>query len=107
MADWLILQSGPALGLGNDTFANPPSHLFAPLPLDVDDQYVSDQSCLSHVVVRTLSNSSDVKFCNLENGKFVESSSTFTKRVKPHGSRAVVIAKAPYHICYFFLSFKL
>ena len=23
MSDWLILQSGPALGLGNHTFANP------------------------------------------------------------------------------------
>ena len=59
------------------------------------------------MVVRTLSNSSDVKFCNLENGKFVESSSTFTKRVKPHGSRAVGIAKAPYHICYFFSLFQI
>ena len=37
MGDWVILQSGPALGLlGNHTFANPPSHLPAPLPLDDD-----------------------------------------------------------------------
>ena len=28
MGDWVILQSGPALGLGNHTFANPP---FPPL----------------------------------------------------------------------------
>ena len=27
MGDWVILQSGPALGLINHTFANPPSHL--------------------------------------------------------------------------------
>ena len=33
MGDRVILQSGPALGLGNHTFANPPS---PPLPLDVD-----------------------------------------------------------------------
>ena len=32
MGDRVILQSGPALGLG----PNPPSHLSAPLPLDVD-----------------------------------------------------------------------
>ena len=36
MGDWVILQSGPALELGNHTFANPPSHLSAPLSLDVD-----------------------------------------------------------------------
>jgi len=36
MGDEIILQSGPALGLGNHTFANPFSHLSAPLPLDVD-----------------------------------------------------------------------
>ena len=36
MRDWIILQSEPALELGNYTFANPPSHLAAPLPLDVD-----------------------------------------------------------------------
>ena len=36
MEDWIILRSGPALGLGNHTFANPPFHLSAPLPLDVD-----------------------------------------------------------------------
>ena len=36
MWDWVILQSGPALGLDNHTFANPSSHLPAPLPLDVD-----------------------------------------------------------------------
>jgi len=36
MGDGIILQFGPALGLGNHTFANPPSHLPAPLPLDVD-----------------------------------------------------------------------
>ena len=36
MVDQVILQSGPTLGLGNHTFANPPSHLSAPLPLDVD-----------------------------------------------------------------------
>ena len=36
MGDWVILQFGPALGLGNHTFANPPSHLSAPLALDVD-----------------------------------------------------------------------
>ena len=36
MGDWVILQSGPALGLSNPTFANPPSNLSAPLPLDVD-----------------------------------------------------------------------
>ena len=36
MRDWVILQSEPALGLCNHTFANPPSHLSAPLPLDVD-----------------------------------------------------------------------
>ena len=37
MGDWVILQSGPALRLlGNHTFANPPSHLSAPLPLDDD-----------------------------------------------------------------------
>ena len=35
MGDGIILQSGPALGLGNHTFANPPSPP-APLPLDVD-----------------------------------------------------------------------
>ena len=34
--DWLILQSEAAIVLGNHTFANPPSHLSAPLPLDVD-----------------------------------------------------------------------
>ena len=36
MGDWVILQFGPALGLGNHTFVNLPSHLSAPLPLDVD-----------------------------------------------------------------------
>jgi len=36
MGDWVILQSGPALELGNHTFANPPSHPPVPLPLDVD-----------------------------------------------------------------------
>ena len=36
MRNWVILQFGPALGLGNHTFANSPSHLSAPLPLDVD-----------------------------------------------------------------------
>ena len=36
MGDGIILQSGPVLGLGNHTFANPPSYLSAPLPLDVD-----------------------------------------------------------------------
>jgi len=30
------LQSGPAFGLDNYIFANFPSHLSAPLPLDVD-----------------------------------------------------------------------
>ena len=35
MGDWVILQFGPALGLGNRTFANPPPTL-VPLPLDVD-----------------------------------------------------------------------
>ena len=34
IGDWVILQSGPVLGLGNHTFANPPSHLSAPLSLD-------------------------------------------------------------------------
>jgi len=34
--DGIILQSGPALGLGNHIFANPPFHALAPLPLDVD-----------------------------------------------------------------------
>ena len=36
MGDWVILRPGPVLGLGNHTFANPPSYLSAPLPLDVD-----------------------------------------------------------------------
>ena len=36
MRDWVILQSESALGLGNHTFANCPSHLSASLPLDVD-----------------------------------------------------------------------
>jgi len=36
MGDWVILQSEPALGMDNHTFTNPPSHLSAPLPLDVD-----------------------------------------------------------------------
>ena len=36
MGNYIILQSGPAIGLGNHTFANSPSHLSAPLPLDVD-----------------------------------------------------------------------
>ena len=36
MGDWVILQSGPALGLDNQTFANPPSHLPMPHPSDVD-----------------------------------------------------------------------
>ena len=36
MRDWVILQSIPALGLGNQTFANPSFHLSAPLLLDVD-----------------------------------------------------------------------
>ena len=36
IGDWVILQSGPALGLDNHTFANPSSHLSASLPLDVD-----------------------------------------------------------------------
>jgi len=36
MRDWIILQSGHALGLNNHTFANPPSHLSAPLSLNVD-----------------------------------------------------------------------
>ena len=36
MRDLIILQSESALGLGNHTFANPPSHLSTPLPLDVD-----------------------------------------------------------------------
>ena len=36
MRDWIILQSEPALELGNYTFANSPSHISAPLPLDVD-----------------------------------------------------------------------
>ena len=34
--DRIFLQSRPAFGLGNHTFANPPCHLSAPLPLDVD-----------------------------------------------------------------------
>ena len=36
MGDWVILQAGPAFRLSNHNFANPPSHLSAPLPLDVD-----------------------------------------------------------------------
>ena len=36
MGDEIILQSGPTFGLGNHTFANPPSYAHAPLPLDVD-----------------------------------------------------------------------
>ena len=36
MGDWVILQYGPALGLDNHNFANPPSHLSVPIPLDVD-----------------------------------------------------------------------
>ena len=36
MENWVILQYGPALGLGNYTFANSPSHISAHLPLDVD-----------------------------------------------------------------------
>ena len=36
IGDWVILQSGPALGLDNHIFANPPSHLSTPLSLDVD-----------------------------------------------------------------------
>ena len=36
MRDWIILQSGSALGLNNHIFANPPSHLSALLSLDVD-----------------------------------------------------------------------
>ena len=36
MEDGIILQSGPALGLGNQTFADPSSYTHAPLPLDVD-----------------------------------------------------------------------
>ena len=36
IGDWVILQFGPALGLGNHTFVNLSSHLSAPLPLDVD-----------------------------------------------------------------------
>ena len=36
MRDWVILQYGPALRLGNHTFENPPSHLSAHLHLDVD-----------------------------------------------------------------------
>ena len=35
MGDGIILQSGPALGLGNHTFANP-SPPSVPFPLDVD-----------------------------------------------------------------------
>ena len=34
--DWIILQSGPPLGLDNHIFANPPSHFSASFPLDVD-----------------------------------------------------------------------
>ena len=34
--DWVILQSGPALRLGNRTFVNSRSHLSASLLLDVD-----------------------------------------------------------------------
>jgi len=36
MGDSVILQSGPAFGLDNHTFAKPPCHLSAPLLLDVD-----------------------------------------------------------------------
>ena len=36
MEDWIILQLTAHLGLGNHTFANIPSHLFASLLLDVD-----------------------------------------------------------------------
>ena len=36
MGDGIILQSGPALGLGNQTFANASSYAHALLPLDVD-----------------------------------------------------------------------
>jgi len=36
MEDWIILQSGPVLGLGNHIFANLSSHLSALLLLDVD-----------------------------------------------------------------------
>jgi len=34
--DGIILQSGPALGLDNHTFANSPSHPLAPFTVDVD-----------------------------------------------------------------------
>ena len=36
MGGGIILQSGPALELDNHIFANPPSHIPASLPLDVD-----------------------------------------------------------------------
>jgi len=36
MRDWVIFQSGPALGLDNHIFVNFPSHPSVPLPLDVD-----------------------------------------------------------------------
>ena len=36
MRDWINLQSGPTLKLGNHIFTKPPSHLSAFLPLDVD-----------------------------------------------------------------------
>ena len=36
MGDWVILQFGSALELGNHTYENLSSHLSTPLPLDVD-----------------------------------------------------------------------
>ena len=50
MGDEIILQSGPALRLGNYTFANPPSHPLRPFPDMFPISYGVQLQCLRGLV---------------------------------------------------------